>query len=91
MDRSGGETESRKRRGRKKLNLLALVAFVLALVASPLAVIFGYISAGQIRRSDQTGAVLAWISVGLGWLWLAGFIVLAASLGLIWWEDPFWP
>ena len=91
MDSEPGEVEPRKRRSRKTLNLLAVVAFVLALVASPLAVIFGYIAAGQIRRSDQTGAVLAWTAVGLGWLWLTGFIVLAASLGLIWREDPFWP
>ena len=82
---------SRKRGGRKRLNVLSVIAFVLALVGSPLAMIFGYISAGQVRRSDQTGAVLAWIAVGLGWLWTVALVVVLASLGIIWWEDPFWP
>ncbi len=82
---------TRKRGGRKKLNVLSVVAFVLALVGSPLAMIFGYIAAGQVRRSDQAGAALAWIAVGLGWLWTVALVVVLASLGIIWWEDPFWP
>jgi hypothetical protein len=82
---------TRKRGGRKKPNVLSVVAFILALVGSPLAMIFGYIAAGQVRRSDQAGAALAWIAVGLGWLWTVALVVVLASLGIIWWEDPFWP
>ena len=82
---------TRKRGGRKRLNVLSVVAFVLALVGSPLAMIFGYIAAGQVRRSDQAGTALAWIAVGLGWLWTVALVVVLASLGIIWWEDPFWP
>ena len=82
---------TRKRGGRKKLNVLSVVAFVLALAGSPLAMVFGYIAAGQVRRSDQAGASLAWIAVGLGWLWTVALVVVLASLGIIWWENPFWP
>jgi len=90
-DSSPDTAVSRKRGGRKKLNVLSVLAFILALVGSPLAMIFGYIAAGQARRSDQTGAVLAWIAVGLGWLWTVALVVVLASLGIIWWDDPFWP
>lgn len=90
-DSSDDTAATRKRGGRKKLNVLSIVAFSLALVGSPLAMIFGYIAAGQVRRSDQAGAALAWIAVGLGWLWSVALVVVLASLGIIWWEDPFWP
>lgn len=85
------ELPVRTRRARKSLNLLAPLSLVLALVASPLAVIFGYLAIGQIRRADQRGATMAWVAIGLGWLWLAAFIVVLGALGIIWAENPFWP
>jgi hypothetical protein len=90
-DKGSDAQAARKRGGRKKLNLLSVVALILALVGSPLALIFGYIAAGQVRRSDQVGGVLAWIAVGLGWLWTVALVVVLASFGIIWWEDPLWP
>ncbi len=81
---------NRTQRG-KSWNVLAVLAFVAALVASPLAVLFGYLAVGQIRRSDQRGETLAWIAVGLGWLWLAILLVITIALGIIWSETPLWP
>ena len=48
--------------------------------------VFGYIAVGQIRRSGQRGEVLAWISVGLGWLWTIGFVVLGIVLATTWFQ-----
>ena len=82
---------TRRRRARKRLNVLAPLAFLLSLVASPLAVVFGYLSIGQIRRADQRGAPLAWVAIGLGWLWVALFAVVLGALATIWLENPLWP
>lgn len=62
------------------VNLLSIVAFVLALALSPLAVIFGYIALGQTRRARQRGETLALWAIGLGWIVLAAWVVLIASL-----------
>jgi len=64
----------------KGLNILSVVAFVLALALSPLAVIFGYIALGQTRRARQRGETLALWAIGLGWLVFAAWVVLIASL-----------
>ena len=82
---------SRPPRRRKSLNILSVVSLVAALVASPLALVFGYVAVAQIRRSDQRGSSMAWTAVGLGWLWLALYIVVGVSLFTIWQENPFWP
>jgi len=82
---------SRPQRRKKSLNILSVVSLVAALVASPLAVVFGYVAVAQIRRSDQRGASMAWTAVGLGWLWVALYIVAGVSLFTIWRENPFWP
>lgn len=67
-------------RPRRRTNALAVVAFILALLVSPFAALFGHIAAGQIHRSDgaERGAPLAWTAVGLGYLWLAGWIFAGA-------------
>lgn len=69
-------------RPRRRLNGLAVAAFVLALLLSPFAALFGHIAAGQIHRSNgaERGAPLAWTAVGLGYLWLAGAIFLIAAI-----------
>lgn len=72
-------------------NVLAVVSLVLALTASPLAVLFGYLAIGQIGRAGQRGEGLAWIAVALGWLWLVAFVVVVSALVIIWRENPFWP
>jgi hypothetical protein len=61
-------------------NILSIVAFVLALALSPLAVVFGYIALGQTRRARQRGETLALWAIGLGWLVFAAWVVLIASL-----------
>lgn len=63
---------------RPRLNALAVAAMILAIMLSPLAALFGHIAVGQIARSRGTerGAVLGWVAVGLGYVWLVGAIVL---------------
>jgi hypothetical protein len=64
----------------KGFNILSIVAFILAVALSPLAVVFGYIALGQTRRARQRGETLALWAVGLGWLVFAAWVVLIASL-----------
>lgn len=65
-------------RPRPRLNTLAVAALILAIMLSPLAALFGHIAASQITRSRGTerGAVIAWVAVGLGYVWLVGAIVV---------------
>ncbi len=65
-------------RPRPRLNALAVAALILAVMLSPLAALFGHIAAAQIGRSQgaERGAVIAWIAVGLGYVWLVGAIVI---------------
>ena len=67
-----------------KLNTLAVASLILAVLLSPLAALFGHIAAAQISRSGgrERGAVIAWISVGFGYLWL----VSGAVLGYVVWQ-----
>jgi len=62
------------------VNVLSVVAIVLALALSPLAVVFGYIALGQTRRARQRGETLALWAIGLGWLVFAAWAVLISSL-----------
>ena len=64
----------------KGVNVLSIVAFILALALSPLAVIFGYIALGQTRRARQRGETLALWAIGLGWIVFAAWVVLITSL-----------
>jgi len=70
--------------GRTGLNILSVISLVLALTLSPFAMIFGYLAVGQVRRARQRGEALAWVSVGLGWLWTIGWVVLGVTLGATW-------
>ena len=69
---------------RPRLNTLAVAALILAVLLSPLAALFGHIAAAQVARSSgrERGAVIAWISVGFGYLWL----VSGAVLGYVVWQ-----
>lgn len=68
-----------------RLNPLAVAALVLGIMLSPLAALFGHIAAVQIGRSDgrERGLVIAWVAVGLGYLWLAAVIVAAVGVGVV--------
>lgn len=72
--------------GRSGFNILAAVSLVLALALSPLAVVFGYIAAGQARRAHQHGEAIAWVAVVLGWLVLVGWTVAGITAWIIWSE-----
>jgi hypothetical protein len=65
-------------------NVLSIVSLVLALALSPLAVVFGYLAVGQIRRSAQRGEALAWVAVALGWVWAVSYVVAGVVLALTW-------
>jgi len=81
----GSEDLSAKSRGpRSGLNILSVISLILALSLSPFAMVFGYAAVGQSRRAHQRGESLAWVGVGLGWLWTVGWIVLGISLGMTW-------
>lgn len=67
-------------------NVLAVLSLVLAVVASPLAALFGYLAVGQVRRANQRGETIAWVAIGLGWLWLVAWAVLGISVATIWLE-----
>ncbi|UYN83358.1 MAG: DUF4190 domain-containing protein [Microcella sp.] len=74
----------RARREHRPLNALAVAALILAILLSPLAALFGHIAAGQISRSKgrERGVVIAWVAVGLGYLWLVGAIIA----GVVIWQ-----
>ena len=81
----GSEDLSAKSRGpRSGLNILSVISLILALSLSPFAMVFGYAAVGQSRRAHQRGETLAWVAVGLGWLWTVGWVVLGISLGMTW-------
>jgi len=69
-----------------RINILAVIALLLALTASPVTVIFGYLAVGQTRRAQQRGEGIAWVAVGLGWLWLIAWLVLGISAAVIWFD-----
>ena len=81
---SNGIEEVPSEKPRSGLNILALISLVLALALSPFAMVFGYLAVGQIRRAHQRGEALAWVSVGLGWLWVVGWVVLGVTVGITW-------
>lgn len=74
-------------RSRPRVNALAAAALILAVLLSPLAALFGHLAAGQIARSQghERGAVIAWIAVGMGYLWLVAAIV-AGVVGVVLWQ-----
>ena len=81
----GSEDLSAESKGpRSGLNILSVISLILALSLSPFAMVFGYAAVGQSRRAHQRGESLAWVAVGLGWLWTVGWVVLGISLGMTW-------
>ncbi|WP_156710931.1 DUF4190 domain-containing protein [Yonghaparkia sp. Soil809] len=66
-----------------RLNPLAVLALILGVLLSPLAALFGHLAAGQVARSfgAERGAGIAWVAVGLGWLW---FLLLVIAVGAVW-------
>jgi hypothetical protein len=58
-----------------KTNSVAVVAFIMRFVFAPLAVPFGHIARGQIRRTGEQGGAFALTGLVLGYLGIAGLIV----------------
>lgn len=58
----------------RTLNLLAVIAIVLGVIGGPVAAIFGFVAARQIKQTGERGIVLARIAIVLGILWLVVWI-----------------
>ena len=65
-----------------RVNRLAILALVLALIGGPLALVFGHLAAGQIRRSGERGLILARVATILGYVWLAVLIGVLVFLNV---------
>lgn len=84
-EHEGSENQTaQSEKARSGLNILSVISLILALTLSPFAMVFGYAAVGQSRRAHQHGEGLAWVAVGLGWLWTVGWVVLGISLGMTW-------
>jgi len=70
------------RRARRPVNALAVAALILAVLLSPAAALFGHLAVGQISRSQgrERGLVIAWIAVGLGYVWLIAAIIAGIAI-----------
>jgi len=77
-------------RPRSGMNILAIISLILAIALSPFAVVFGYLAVGQARRSQQRGEAVAWVAVGIGWLWVVGYVILGAIV-FVGWQQVFSP
>jgi hypothetical protein len=62
-----------------RVNLLAVLALLLGVLASPLAALFGHVALSQLRASGERGVIPAWIAIVLGYLWLGFFLVLGIT------------
>jgi hypothetical protein len=59
--------------------VLAVLALLLGLLASPLAALFGHVALGQVRATGERGVIPAWVAIVLGYLWLGFFLVLGIT------------
>lgn len=60
----------------RPLNTLSVVAIALGVIGGPVAAIFGHVAMRQIRETGERGMLLARIATGLGYLWLAVWVVV---------------
>jgi len=74
-------TESTRRRRR---NTTAVLAFVLGILVSPMALPLGWFAREQIARSGERGGRLAVAAIVLGSVAIVAWIV-AAVLAFLWW------
>lgn len=63
-----------------RLNILAIFSIVLAVILSPLAVVFGHLAVRQIGQTGEHGIGLARVAIAVGYVWL---VLLA--LVVAWW------
>lgn len=75
-------TVAQRRPRTARLNPLAVAALILGIMLSPLAALFGHLAVGQITRSRgrERGLALAWVAVGLGYLWLVTALIATAGV-----------
>ena len=62
-----------------RVNVLAVLALLLGLLACPLAALFGHVALSQLKTSGERGVIPSWIAIVLGYLWLGFFLVLGIT------------
>lgn len=72
--------------GNKRRNITAVLAFVLGVVVSPMALPLGWFAHEQIKRSGERGNGLSIAAIVLGALSIIGWVT-AAVLGVVWWAS----
>jgi len=61
-------------------NSLAIAAFACGFIFAPLAIVFGHIALGQIRRTGEQGHGLAVLGLILGYFWVIAVGVVIVSV-----------
>jgi hypothetical protein len=64
---------------RRSVNVLAILALAIGILACPLAALFGHLALGQLKVSGERGVIPAWIALVLGYLWLGFWIVVGVT------------
>lgn len=64
----------------RRLNPLALTAFIVVFFASVVGLVLGYVALNQVERTHEAGRGFALAAVILGWVGTLGFLLLAAGL-----------
>jgi hypothetical protein len=68
----------------QRTNVLSIVTLVMSVLGfAVVPVITGHISLAQIRRTGEQGRVMAIIGLVIGYLSLAGYLIIAAILIVI--------
>jgi hypothetical protein len=61
-------------------NTMAIITLVTSLVFSVLAIPFGHIALSQIKRSGEQGRALAIAGLVIGYVWLAGALIVGTII-----------
>jgi len=64
----------------QRMNPLAILALVLAVIGGAPALIFGHVAIRQIKQTGERGMVMAVIATVLGYVWLVVWAFLLYSL-----------
>jgi len=76
---AGLEPDDDEEPRRRSVNVLAILALAIGVLACPLAALFGHLALGQLKVSGERGVIPAWIALVLGYLWLGFWIVVGVT------------
>lgn len=66
--------------GAPRVNIVAIFSLVLAVILSPLALVFGHLAVRQIGQTGERGIGLARVAIAFGYVWL-----VLVALVVAWW------